>query len=349
MNNINLKEKTFGSLNERNYSFDLLKTLAAFLVVYIHTAIVDSSIVLGVIKAIARIAVPLFLMISGYYYVMLCEKNSFWKHMRKILNMTIAFTFLYFVGACFLHVRNGDFVLFLSNRFTIKHLLVWIVLNVSYFGHHLWYMWAVLYALLFLWIVDRLNLRHVFYVSIPFLILANYALSFQAIALFYRNFLFIGIPYVGIGCLLYEYRNNIIKVFQTVTEMKLLAIILFLCFLQCVELFVYFKSNLLLSRDHYLMTLPFCLSLFGYAMAYPSRGKDTCLSIIGERYSAYIYGFHIMLIPLVSYVLRYLGLEVGYNYYISIFVFVFSLLVSWMYLLGKKYLLKRKVSVKKLE
>lgn len=345
MNNINLKEKTFGSLNERNYSFDLLKTLAAFLVVYMHSTIVDGSIVLGVMKAIAKIAVPLFLMISGYYYVMLCEKNRFWKHMRKILNMTIAFTFLYFVEACFLCVRNGNLVLFLSKMFTIKHLLEWIVLNVSYFGYHLWYMWAVLYAFLFLWIVDRLNLKHVFYVSIPFLILANYVLSFQVNFLLYRNFLFTGIPYVGIGCLFYEYRNGIIKVFQAVVGVKILVIILFLCFLQCVELFVYLKFNLRLSRDYYLMTLPLSLFVFGYAMAYPSLGKDTFLSIIGKRYSAYIYGFHIILIPFGAHMLRYLGFGVGYEYYISILVFILSLFVSWMYLSGKRFLLKKTLSV----
>lgn len=345
MDNINLKERTLEDLSERNYCFDLLKTLAAFFVVYLHTTRVDGSIILGFIKVISRIAVPLFFMISGYYYIMLCKKNSFGIHMKKIFNMTIAFSFLYFVWDCSLQVRGGDLEFFLSNKFTVKHLFSWLVLNGSCFGNHLWYMWAALYALLFLRMVDRLDFRSIFYMSIPFLLLANYGLSFQVNGLLYRNFLFTGIPYVGIGCLLYEYRNNIIKIFQTVTGMKLLAIILFLCFLQCVELFVYLKFNLRLSRDHYLMTLPLSLFVFGYAMAYPSLGKDTFLSIIGKRYSAYIYGFHVILIPFGAHMLRYLGFGVGYEYYISILVFILSLFVSWMYLSGKRFLLKKTLSV----
>ena len=68
--------------NIRQSSFDVLKCIAAFLVVIIHYGPYCMS-------SISRIMVPLFFMITGYYFITFSEISKFWKHFKKIAIMAI--------------------------------------------------------------------------------------------------------------------------------------------------------------------------------------------------------------------------------------------------------------------
>ena len=53
-------------LENRNNNLDILKTICAFLVICIHIPFPGS--VGAIITPLARIAVPIFFMITGYFY-----------------------------------------------------------------------------------------------------------------------------------------------------------------------------------------------------------------------------------------------------------------------------------------
>lgn len=61
---------------QRNFSIDILKSIAALLVICIHTGY--PSVFKDYIIAFCRIAVPLFLLISGYYYQLVIDRKKYY-------------------------------------------------------------------------------------------------------------------------------------------------------------------------------------------------------------------------------------------------------------------------------
>ena len=64
---------------ERNLSIDILKVILAIAVVFLHTRIFyDLSTLLGhvFVQGIFRLAVPIFLVITGYYFFYQMERKT---------------------------------------------------------------------------------------------------------------------------------------------------------------------------------------------------------------------------------------------------------------------------------
>lgn len=68
---------------QRNYSIDILKAVAALLVICIHTGY--PSVLGDYLVAFCRISVPLFLLISGYYYQVIIDRKKITNYIKKIL------------------------------------------------------------------------------------------------------------------------------------------------------------------------------------------------------------------------------------------------------------------------
>ena len=77
--------------NSRKDSFDVVKCFAAFFVVQLHTI---PATVCPLLNVIARLAVPLFFLITGYYYTSIVEKGKYGVQLKKI----------FFVGYCIFSV-----------------------------------------------------------------------------------------------------------------------------------------------------------------------------------------------------------------------------------------------------
>lgn len=106
----------------RYRSIDALRMLCAFMIVCIH---IPSGNLWGggYWIAVCRIAVPIFLMISGYFY----NKESAIKQIKKIGFLFIEANLLYGVWSCFYGVVSGvypiingnsDFEIYISERIT---------------------------------------------------------------------------------------------------------------------------------------------------------------------------------------------------------------------------------------
>lgn len=71
---------------QHNFSIDIVKTFAALLVICIHTGY--PSVVGDYVVAFCRVAVPLFLLVSGYYYQNIIDKKKIATYCKKILRIT---------------------------------------------------------------------------------------------------------------------------------------------------------------------------------------------------------------------------------------------------------------------
>lgn len=175
--------------HERVFYFDILRTIACICVIIIHATgeIVDHADVFAgefvfatAINSLARIAVPLFVMISGA--LMLDENYNFTvekqkKHIKKIL------IFFVFWSVCYCVFFQIIRPIMKNTQISIKD----IILNLLTGYHHLWYCFMIIGIYLFLplfrlW-VKKENKKYIQY----FLILA-----------FIFNFFFRQIAEIGV-------------------------------------------------------------------------------------------------------------------------------------------------------
>ena len=123
---------------KRNIALDTIKAIACLGVIYIHSQIkVDLHPNTNYILAITRLAVPLFFMISGYYYTDIVAKGKSKSYFSKILKLTAIATVVY---AC----------LFFTELPTVSasDILNWALLNATPLASHLWYLYALIYVLI---------------------------------------------------------------------------------------------------------------------------------------------------------------------------------------------------------
>jgi len=280
----------------RQSGLDVLKCVAALLVVYIHYGGKSngndaSAIVAQVCNSLERIAVPLFFLITGYYYPRLVERGRMKSHLRKLVVLTLCATLFYFLSKLSLRIHAGQGGPWLTQQFHWKILAGWGLLNFSPAGFHLWYLYAVLYDLLIFLVLDRLKR---FRAALPFvaaIYLCGLALNFTPMHIFTRNFLFFGLPCMTVGRLLGEGAGR--KFPARLTDRQLWA-----CFLTCnvlvvAELFLnraLFETPL---RDFYVFTLPAAVALFVMALRHPAFGAGGPVAAIGCKYSAHIYILHV--------------------------------------------------------
>lgn len=141
--------------DRRNYQLDLMRVAACYLVILQHTSeffyigeggsVVrgDSTFIIGIITSIARISVPLFVMISGYLLLPMKGDTSGFlrKRFTRILYPFLVWCVLY--ALYFIAYREDSLVQALSN---IAHIPVNFGVEVG----HLWYVYmlAGLYLLI---------------------------------------------------------------------------------------------------------------------------------------------------------------------------------------------------------
>ena len=154
--------------------------------------------------AIARIAVPIFFMITGFFYPGAVEQKREKKQIYKIFALMLTGNAIYFVWRCAEYrMADGTLVLFIKNSFTLKNAVKFLIFNESPFGGHLWYMGAALYVLVIAELLQKTKRIRLLYIITPFLLLGDLALGKYSLLLFnrefpyiiVRNWLFVGVPY----------------------------------------------------------------------------------------------------------------------------------------------------------
>ena len=321
---------------KRNSSLDFLKTVCAFLVVCIHAPF--PGIAGTVLLPLTRVAVPLFLMITGYYYTNTKQKNREKKQLMKILRLFVGANLLYFFWSLLQNYFYGYSVTgYLSNTFTLSTIGKFLLLNESPFGGHLWYLGAILYALVIVFVFEKKWDRKKLYPVVPVLLLVDLVFGKYSLFLFgqsfpfiwVRNFLFVGLPYFLIGDMLYTCRIK-------VKPAKALVLALAFALTTLAERFGLDFFGLNGERDHYISTTFLAICLFLAA----TRGSGKCsskvyeaLCRIGAKLSTGIYVLHpiliTLLLALVNLLCRYIPHLFVYYYAEPVGVFLCTAVIAW--------------------
>ena len=274
-------------MSERNYSIDILKFICAILIVFIHTKWHFQQEFLP----LTRCAVPCFFMISGYLLFdnerrtiprKRLKRNII--HVGKILLWS---TLLYFIWEELLNIIGND------GQFLIHSAMNWLkmaVLNVPLFGHHLWYLFAYLYVLLIMLLVDKYNKWKLLYFITPLLLLPHIILlvsgKYLSIYLI-RNFLFLGLPFFAIGTFIKARSFGKSKKYRW---LLLVGVVLF-AITSLMERSILLSLGKLAKRELYFSSIFLTISMFMLAISAENHHKSW-LSEMGEKYSLYIYLFH---------------------------------------------------------
>lgn len=292
MNTVNVK---------RNDNIDALKTICAFLVVCIH--IKFPSNVDSLISPLERCAVPIFFMISGYFYCFSWEKKKKINQIKKLVNLTITINIFYLVvnGSVSL-VKGMSIYDYMVSTISLKKVLLLMATNDNAISGHLWYMSAIIYTLIFFNLFPELNSYKKFrYIIIVALLVGDLVLGKYSLLVLKhefplwmsRNFLFVGIPYFWIGNMIKEKKYHKIH-----ASFKLLP---FFYATSIVENYFVSVCGWETLRDHGISTT--MLSVLIFTSMIRLKQRDSILSKIGSTYSQNIYLFHPFVISVLNMVI----------------------------------------------
>ncbi|MEE0929157.1 MAG: acyltransferase [Acutalibacteraceae bacterium] len=285
----------------RNKLLDQIRFFAALSVVLIHTPFPG---VLGQgFEAVARIAVPIFFMVSGFY-AFGKSKEKLLKSAKKTAILLLWSVGLYFVWGVLWSFYKGNTADYLKNYFSLNSLVETVALNNGIILGHLWFLLALLYCyLLYTFLLRKapdfiqVGLSSVLFVGF---FVARELLKWGGVedpVYYLRNYLFVGIPYFLCGMLINKYREKILNV-------PISAFMVAFCIglvLSIIERFTIGCSDL------YVGTPIAVIALFSLTLN-PNLKSNENLSKLGKLYAGDIYIFHMLIITIVNVAASVVGI-----------------------------------------
>lgn len=280
-------------MKTKNDCLNVWKGIAAFAVVLIHCTL--PGVPGEIIKGIARFAVPLFFLISGYFAygredAVLRRRES---HIFRLYVGAVAVYYLWAALRYFLSQRTFAQMgaeLFPDGGRTVSDLLFF---NRTAMAPHLWFMGTLVYCYLFYRLLARKRLEERAYLLIPVLLAANLLLGegrgLTGIAVpvrWIRSFWLTGFPFFLWGSWFACREKQGRLTLRTGFCLAALSAGVVLSAVECLwsgydELYV---GSILTAGG-----------MFALALAHPAFGKGSALARIGERDSAQIYLWHMLL------------------------------------------------------
>ncbi|WP_308807650.1 acyltransferase [Pseudoduganella dura] len=315
-------------LHERNVSLDFLKLALACMVVSLHVGIFyDVSPVLGFLtgEGIFRIAVPIFLIINGYYFFPVLQRNGARGWFSRIGGLYLFWSAVYL----FFWVPEIDP--------TVSGLIKAVrILAVGYY--HLWYVAGMIGAGLLVLAFRRLPgylvlaaalLLYVAGVGIQYAgnyhVFTNTQLDrFANITWIHRNFLFLSFPFFYIGYFISE--TQLHRKFTVLQMMCVSAAGLGLLVLEAYFNFGNYRNDG--SVDNYMALLLVCPAIFIGIFNMKIHGSGGHVAL----YSSAIYFVHI----LVLYALRPF-LDIGSTLMAIVVLLVSIIVASALVRLSRKF------------
>lgn len=291
---------------QRNSAIDTLKCVAALMVVVLHYGYLTVDNAAGTISfainGLTRMAVPLFFMITGFYFVMSYQRGRLKQQCKRLCSLTVFAILLYAVFVVAWHIAIGKFnelaAQFDWHDNALKESAKILILNCVPIAFHLWYLPAAIYALGAMWLFERYKLWGKPLALFWLLIFAvsAYLSGFTDLSIAYvRNFITVAIPSMVIGRCIYEHYAN-----RPARQISVPAISI--CITVAVIMVV---AQIVWRTSQYGYTpsalidmpigIPFlATSVMLLALRFPTLGASTPLPAIGAKYSGYIYVFHVI-------------------------------------------------------
>lgn len=282
---------------KKNNTLNLMKLICSIMIILIHIKFPETT---GkVIAAIARFAVPIFFMISGYFAYKKDNQNKHIKrHIIKLLKLSIITITIYYI------YYYHNYYLFLEQLLTIDNLKYFLLFNEVPFENWLWFLFALIYVYIIYFIIK--NIKYKYYL-IPILLILNiiigYLTALDVLNLrefVVRNFLLLGLPFFLLGNYLNKYKEKVIKI-----PNKLLIIITLITIITSVLEFL-----ILGQMELYISSIFLSTSLFIFCINNPNLiTENNILAKLGDENSLAIYTSHTMIIYITSKYLKLLNIQ----------------------------------------
>ena len=249
-------------------------------------------------------------MVSGYYtynedYGNV--KQGLKRKVKHIFRLLICAEALYFVTTVISLIIRGK-LQSIRVILNINSILSAFLINKPMFNGTLWFLYALLFAYIILYLVNNYNAYKMAYSSILVLLLGHIIvrtiLKKSGVewydATYFRNALVYGFPMLMLGNLIRKYQVKCCKVSTKVCAVGVVGgtVITFL---------EYFLSREVL--DFYIGTLIVAYCLFIFALNNRSNSVIPMIERIGCKLSLGIYVSHMLCIGICSGVIGYLGIE----------------------------------------
>lgn len=214
-----MKRSEMSADNKTNHCLNALKGIGCIGVVFIHVMFPGKF---GLaIKTLARFAVPLFFMTSGYY--LYSDKTEVvQKRLPKKIQRTVVLAVesiaVYLLYAVIVHLATGSSAAckeWFHAVFNLKY-AVRIILdnNLTRFGAGpLWFLLALIWCYVLSAALNKMGLIKHAYILIPVLLLGRVVvIAVTGISDYTGNFVFSGLPYFFVGYFAAKYINVVVKV-----------------------------------------------------------------------------------------------------------------------------------------
>lgn len=272
---------------QRNITLDYFKIFLSILVIAIHIPYpYQTEGALNwwwyIPNGIARIAVPFFFIINGYFFA---KKIDDTKAIKKyLIHLLIIYTtwFIIYLRPFIYQTEQSS----IFSDFRIDILLEAYVMG--YF--HIWYLPALIGGIILLVLLKKM-IRHDVVILIIALLLyiTGYILEPGKESLYFvRNGLFFGFPFIAIGYYIHKIDIKNIKNQYIILIASVMLILLL------VEAFISYKT--LHTRDLYLSLLILCPSLFLLTTKYSILKESNKYSLYLGSLSSAIYFSHVYVI-----------------------------------------------------
>ena len=307
-------------MDNRNHSIDILKFVCSILVIFGHTYYWRYF---HELLPVLRCVVPCFFIISGYLLFdeerQMIQPDRLKRNIIHIVKISLWATLFFIVWQEVLYITSHNGHIWVPS---LKSMMQWVFLNQNPFVYHLWYLFAYLYVLLIIMLVNKYNKWKMLYYLIPLLLaphcvllLSNLNCSF----LYVRNFLFIGLPFFAIGTIIKSKSSIIIDKTKKNKVVLIVSIIVF-------SITTLLENKFLLSGEKpavklYFSSVILAICLFLLALSFESKQK-TWFSDIGEKDSLYIYIFHPVFIVCCDFIFKKLKLYELYLYIAPLIVLI---------------------------
>lgn len=284
-----------------------LKALSAVLIILLHSgALFGSSIIYNLLWPVFRISVPIFFIISGFFF---CTESLYGfithahKSIIKLLKIGVVSFLLFSIYS--LLTQGGNFILTKLEDPTTYALFI--IRNKLPYGDHLWYIFAYAYLLFFseIFFKCRRGIKVslggvVFVVMISYTLVCIFCLFFLRPEIVTCNWIVIGLPNFFIGWII---KRDYFKTLSSSSHVVFAIVVVFLLALTIIE-----NATVPVKMgDLYFTTIP--LSLFVFLFFCTNKIDSFILYVIGKRHSMWIYITHIMGLGIVKHL--FMKLEIG--------------------------------------
>lgn len=292
--------------NSKNMTLEMFKLFASYMVIFIHVSFGGKAGV--VMNVLARFAVPLFFLISGFFSYHI-EPERIKKRIKNILSFfilaSVCYT-LFNIAVLLLEGNAHEVFPYFSRYLNISTLINIFVYNTPVYSEHLWFLLALIYVYFIFYFITvfRFNEKAMFFIS--FSLLCLHIFLGEGLSLFgivvpipiVRNFALMGIPFFALGLFAKKHENKLRSIPNFVIVVMVAAGIFESLFSR-----YFFGAN-----EIYIGSLLVLFAIVTVFIKYPIIKYPPFLNALSGC-STYIYIFHIMISSVILKIYKLFAID----------------------------------------